>query len=100
MAYRTLTFLENSGAATSPPHEWGGGHGCFFGDGTFSGGALTLQVQLPSGTWVAVGSTTTLAAPGYGNFFLPQCSIRVVATTGTGFSAYVRTINTPMIAGY
>lgn len=100
MAFRTLKLLQNSGAANGPEHDWGGGHGCFFGEGTFSGGSLTLEVKTPHGTWLPVGASTTLSANGYGLFFLPECKIRAVATTGTGFYAFVRTVNTPMIAGY
>lgn len=100
MAFKNLALLENSGPATSPAFDWGGGYGCLFGEGTFSGGSLTLQVQTPRGTWIPVGTATTLSAAGLATFFLPECRIRVVATTGSGFFAYVRTVNTQMIAGY
>jgi len=100
MAFRTLTLLENSGAATSAEKDWGGGYGCLFGEGSFGGGTLRLEAQTPNGTWVAVGATTTLSANGLGGFFLPECKIRVVATLGTGFFAYVRTMNTQTISGY
>lgn len=99
MSFRTLTLLENSGAATSAGKDWGGGYGCLFGEGSFNGGSMALEAQTPNGTWIAVGTATTLTANGLGGFFLPECKIRVVTTLGTGFYAYVRQMNTPTISG-
>lgn len=92
MNTQKLDFLSNAGAGNSAALTWRGGKGTFLAKAT-GYGTVTLQVLLPDGaTWVAVGSDTTLAADGGGNFELPPCSLRVAAVTAT--AVYAQAVST------
>lgn len=85
-----LKLVENA-SVTGPLVNWPGGPGMFTAEATFGGGTVKLQVQTQSaaGTWVDVGSDTTLTAAGAGGFTLPPCNIRASIATATAVYAFV-----------
>lgn len=89
----TFTLAENLSATPTFDIVWPGGLGMFNGEATFGGGTVTLQVMSPSGTWMAVGSDTTLTAAGAAGFVLPNgARIRVAIATATAVYAYATTM--------
>lgn len=89
MARGNTIVLASSAAVTSLPTQWPGGLGMFTAEATFGGGTVSLQMQTENGTWVAVGSDTTLTANGAAGFWMPPGPIRVAITTATLVFAYV-----------
>lgn len=86
------TFALAEGASATPVTDvlWPGGLGMFTAEATWGGGTVTLQVMTPVGTWVAVGSDTTMTANGAAGFVLPNgARIRVAIATATAVYAYV-----------
>lgn len=69
-------LLENA-SATGSAVEWPGGEGVFECEGTWSGATATLQFRTANGTWVAVGTDTTMSSNGAAGFILHPCWIRV-----------------------
>jgi hypothetical protein len=86
MNTQKLDFLSN-GSATTLYFPWRGGPGTFLVEATFGGGSVKLQVKGPNGTAIDVGTDTTLAANGGGNFDLPPCELRAAVTTATAVYA-------------
>ena len=89
------TFALAENASATPPGDtvWPGGTGMFTGEATFGGGSITLQVLTPNGTWVAVGSDTTLTAAGAAGFILPNgARIRASIAIATAVFAYASQI--------
>ena len=88
---RTIITLA-SGASSSTTMQtvlWVGGPGTFSAEATFGGGTITLQVLSGNGTWIAVGTDTTLTANGIAGFILPKgAQIRVLIATATAVYAY------------
>ena len=85
--------LASNASATGTGVKWPGGPGTFSAEATFGGGTITLQVQTATGTWIAVGSDTTLTAAGIAGFILPNGSnIRALIATATAVWAFA----TPM----
>ena len=91
--YTLGTNLSANGASVQIP----GGEYLFFVDGTPSGGTLSLQIQMPNGTWSDVSiysgskvSATTLPYAQTG-IDLPACNGRVAMTGGTptGVNSYL-----------
>lgn len=89
MARRAQLTLATNASVTGNPVDWPGGNGAFFAEGTFGGGTVKLQVQSPNGTWMDVGTATTLTASGVGGFIAPAGPMRVNITTATAVFAYV-----------
>lgn len=84
----TITLASNA-SATSGSFTWGGGSGIFTAEATFGGGTVKLQFQTKNGTWLDVGTDTTLTAAGVGAFSLPPSTqIRVNIATATAVYAY------------
>lgn len=95
MRGQRIDLLSNA-SATGSAAIWPGGRGTFLVAGTFGGTTVTLQVLGPDGsTWLAVGTYTTMAAAGGGNFDLPQGQIRANVSGGTpsGLYALVATVD-------
>lgn len=68
---------------------WGGGVGTFAITGVIDGATMNLEVSYDGGTtWFAVGTDTSLAAVGHGNFDLPE-GVLLRATSAGGSSAVV-----------
>lgn len=90
MQEKKVIQLAVNASVTGNPMTWPGGDGTFSGEGTFGGGTITLQVQVPgTETWMAVGSDTTLTAAGIAGFTLPKGAlIRVAIATATAVYAY------------
>ena len=88
---RTIITLAFNAASTTPGTNttWVGGPGTFSAEGTFGGGTVTLQTLTGNGTWMAVGSDTTLTAAGIAGFILPKgAQIRALIATATAVYAY------------
>ena|ERR1035437_3494337 len=84
-----ISLQENSSATGSFATPWAGGPGRFSAEATFGGGSVTLQVLSGNGTWMAVGSDTTLTAAGAAGFLLPHgAMIRAAIATATAVYAY------------
>lgn len=88
MARRAQLTLASNAAVTGNAVDWPGGNGAFYAEGTFGGGTVKLQTQSPNGTWMDVGTATTLTAAGVGGFTLPAGPIRVNIATATAVFAY------------
>lgn len=89
------TYALAEGASATPTTDvvWPGGLGMFTAEATFGGGTVTLQVFSPNGTWVTVGTDTTLSANGAAGFVLPNgARIRVAIATATAVYAYASTM--------
>ncbi len=87
---RTLVLCENASATPSGDVVWPGGPGFFSAEATWGGGTVSLQTMSPNGTWIAVGSDTTMTANGVAGFILPNgARIRVAITTATVVYSYV-----------
>lgn len=86
----TIITLANGVSATGPSVSWSGGAGTFSAEATWGGGTVTLQVQSGNGTWIAVGSDTTMTANAIAGFILPKGAvIRALIATATVVFAYV-----------
>lgn len=79
-------LLTNVAANTNGAQQsWPGGTGTFEGCGSFGGGTLSLQVLGADGTtWLPVGASTSLSAPGLAAFTLRPGQIRAVLSGATG----------------
>lgn len=87
---RTIITLANNESATTGAVSWEGGAGTFSAEATWGGGSVSLQTQTGNGTWVAVGTDTTMTANGIAGFILPRGAlIRVAIVTATAVYAYV-----------
>lgn len=90
-----LDLLAN-GSATGNAVVWQGGRGTLYVDGTFNGGTVKLQQQMPIGstaTWLDVGTEVTLTAAGLANFELPPGPIRAFVS-GSPSGVYATVIGT------
>ena len=74
--------LLNNATATGTPVLWPGGRGEFSAAGTFGGATVSLQAQLPNGTFADVGTFTTLVAAGRGGFEIGKRMIQGAITGG------------------
>lgn len=91
--YTLGTNLSANSAATQIP----GGEYLFTVDGTIGGATVSLQVQMPNGTWTDVsvysGSKVSATALPYGQtgIDLPACNVRVGISGGTpsGINGYL-----------
>ena len=90
---RTLTLLSNA-SATGSAVAWPGGRGLFSAEATWGGGTVKLQFKSANGTWIDVGTASTLTANGIVGFELPMCQIRIDVTTATAVYAYAHTTET------
>jgi hypothetical protein len=89
----TYPLAENISVTPSTDVVWPGGLGIFTAEATFGGGTISLQVMAPTGTWLAVGTDTTMTAAGAAGFILPNgARIRVSITTATAVYAYASTM--------
>lgn len=89
----TYPLAEGASATPATDAIWPGGLGMFTATATWGGGSVTLQVLTPEGTWVAVGTDTTLSANGAAGFVLPNgARIRVAIATATAVYAYASTM--------
>ena len=99
MLTQTFKLLTN-GNATGAAATWGGGEGIFEVEATFTGATISLQRQLPNGTWADVGSNTTLTANGGGRFWVkPGAQLRAAVTGGPPSGVYAEIYSTPTAAG-
>ena len=83
-------FMLASNASVTPTavFTWPGGVGMFSVEATWGGGNVALQFKTLQGTWLAVGTNTTLTANGGGGFILPAGTvIRAAITTATAVYA-------------
>ena len=89
--------LASNASATGSAVAIPGGEYHFLVDGTPAGATVSLQIQIPTGTWTDVqvftGSVvkfTTLPANQSG-IDLPACNVRMASTGGTpsGLNAYL-----------
>lgn len=91
--YTLGTGLSASGSAVQIP----GGEYMFMADGTLSGSTVSLQVQMPNGTWADVQVYTgavvkfTATPANQTAIDLPAGNVRVALTGGTpsGVNAYL-----------
>lgn len=89
----TYVLAENSAATPSTDVVWPGGLGMLTMEATWGGGNVALQVLSPIGTWIAVGTDTTMTVNGTAGFILPNgARIRVAITTATAVFAYASLI--------
>lgn len=87
MANFNVVLAENASATTSGVFV-PGGRMMFSAEATFGGGTVSLEMQLPNGSWVACGTDTTLAANGAAIVELPgNVKVRVAIATATGVYA-------------
>ncbi len=84
--------LLNNASATGAPVRWPGGRGEFSAAGTFGGAAVSLQAQLPDGTYADVGTYTTLVSAGRGGFEIGPAMVRC-AISGGGASGMFAQVN-------
>ena len=89
MARRANIRLIENDVAAATSYDWQGGQGMFTAEATWGGGSVRLQVQTLNGTWVDVGSDTTMTANGAAGFSLPAGKIRALVATSTAVYAYV-----------
>ena len=86
---RTIITLASNASATQTGVLWTGGPGTFSAEATWGGGTVTLQTLSGNGTWIAVGSDTTLTANGIAGFILPKgAQIRALIATATAVYAF------------
>ena len=84
-----MVLASNASETPSTEFLWPGGLGLFTAEATWGGGTVSLQFKTVNGTWIAVGTNTTLTANGGGGFILPAgTSIRAAITTATAVYAY------------
>jgi hypothetical protein len=79
--------LLNNGSATSTGKAWPGGKGVFAVKGTFGGGTVALQFQLPDYTTWFTPTNGSLTDDGGFVFELPPCLIRAEVVTATAVYA-------------
>lgn len=91
----TRVDLLSNASATGSSKQWPGGRGQFAVEGTIGGATITLQVQGPNGTWLAVGTDAALTAAGVVNFDLPQCNIRALVASGSPSALYATAVSIP-----
>ena len=85
----------SNGTATSDPFQWPGGRGVFEVGATWNGATIELQAMLPNGSYLAVGTDTTLTVNGRGGFDLPPCTMRVVVSGATPAAVYASVARVP-----
>ena len=89
-----ITLLSNA-SATGSAFTVKGGTYVFAGEGTFSGGTLTLQVACANGTFVNFPSVS-LTANGFVVCQLPaNCSVKAALTGGTPSAMYATVTAVP-----
>lgn len=87
-------ILGENVSSTQAAVNWKGGKGMFLVTGTFGGGTVKLQTQMPdvNSTFVDVknqaGNSVSLTAAGCIPFELPPGQIKVNITTATAVYAY------------
>lgn len=72
--------LLTNASATGSEVWWPGGEGVFQAEGTWGGATVTLQFKSDRGTFITVGTDTTLTANGAGGFILHPCLIKATVT--------------------
>ncbi len=79
-------MVHTADAGSTAIIAWGGGVGTFAATGTIDGASMNLEVSYDNGvSWLAVGSDTSLAAVGHGNFDLPAgVLLRATSAGGSG----------------
>lgn len=88
MTQAALILASNIGTTSTDVFTWPGGIGMFSVEATWGGGTVALQFKTLQGTWIAVGTNTTLTANGAGGFILPAGTvIRAAITTATAVYA-------------
>ena len=88
MTQQALILASNIGTTSTDVFTWPGGVGMFSVEATWGGGSVSLQFKNLQGTWIAVGTNTTLTANGAGGFILPAgTQIRAAITTATAVYA-------------
>lgn len=89
-APRNQMILAQNASVTDTGVVWPGGAGLFSAEGTFGAGSVSLQMRSGNGTWIAVGTATTLLANGVAGFILPKgVQIRAAIVTATAVYSYV-----------
>lgn len=84
-----VVLLSNSAGGTSAAYAWAGGQGEFKVVGTFGAATVKLQFLGPDGvTWLDVGTSTTLTAPGAGLFTLGPCQLQAITVGGAPTGIY------------
>ena len=94
MAKNRTIILGANISADGDAKAWPGGRGLFSCEATWGGGTVKLQFKSVNGTWIDVGTASTLTANGIVGFELPSCEIRVDVTTATAVYAYAHTTET------
>lgn len=82
-----LALQSNASSTGSGETLWPGGTGMFTAEATWGGGTVTLQVKSFNGTWIAVGSDTTMTANGAARFTLPK-GVKIRAAIATATAVY------------
>lgn len=85
----SYTLLSNVAATGAGIPVNQGGKYVFAADATFGGGTVKLQLQLPTGTWVDVASSSLTAAGISVGLDLPPGQYRGNVATATAVSAYL-----------
>lgn len=86
--------LLTNASATGSEVWWPGGEGVFQAEATWSGATVTLQFKSDRGTYIAVGTDTTLTANGAGGFVLHPCFVRALVAGGPPSAAYASVTRT------
>lgn len=87
-------ILLSNATATGADKWWPGGEGVFQAEATWSGATVTLQFKSDRGTYIAVGTDTTLTANGAGGFVLHPCYVRALVAGGPPSAAYASVTRT------
>lgn len=89
MSRRANVKLIENDVAAAASYDWQGGQGMFTAEaGAWNAGTVRLQTQTLNGTWVDVGTDTTMSANGAAGFSLPAGKIRPLIAGATGVYAY------------